>query len=112
MAKMTLREYWNDHCDNVTSLFLAGNGCPAGQTYTQNLEEEGEDYCDMHDLLETGLCNVDEYDRSRIWDCAGKMSEDGSEWRWDGLGGLTDFQGNDYHQFVVFSECSQRCAST
>ena len=102
---MTLLEYWNNNGNNVVSIFVAGNGCPAGQTYTQNLESDGDDYCDMHDLLNSGLTNVDEYDNSRVWDCVGEVVETqhGSEWRWNGLGGLTDLRGNDYSQLNVCS---------
>jgi len=108
MSTTTLREFWNEN--NVTSVFVSGNGCPSGQTLIQNLEDEGEDYCNLHEVIDNGLFGGDwdndgaPVEESPAWKAVGEVSADGKEWRWNGLGGLTDNRGNDYHQVVLFCE--------
>lgn len=93
--KSTLGEFWNDK--NVTSLWISGHAIAGGKTYTQNLEDEGEDYCDLHELIDNGLSI------EPAWDLSGQVVEDGS-WVWDGKADFRDVQGNSYFRMQVFTE--------
>lgn len=90
--KSTLGEFWNDK--NVTSLWISGHAIAGGETYTQNLEDEGEDYCDLHELIDSGLSI------EPAWDLSGEVVEDGS-WVWDGKADFRDVQGNSYYRMQV-----------
>lgn len=92
--KSTLGEFWNK---NVTSLWISGHAIAGGETYTQNLEDEGEDYCDLHELIDNGLSFFDS-----VWDLSGEVAEDGSCWSWDGKADFRDTQGNSYYRMQVF----------
>ena len=88
MNKVTLREFWNDNCDSIKSLFLVGTAQPSGIQYTANLDEDDEDYCDLGELIENLGYN--------LWEAEGEIDAEG-DWAWDGnLPGVRDYNGNSY----------------
>ena len=98
--KKTLLEFWSEQCDSLTTVFVAGFGCPAGETYRQSLEDEGEDYCDLRELIDSGLFSIKETGESSAWEAEGEVTAEG--WEWNGIPKLTDSRGNNYYQFRVF----------
>lgn len=93
---MTLRDFHNSLPSGVTHLWVCGAGCPGGQAYRHNTEADiDEDYCDIVDLIGSGLGHGD------FWELEGEADEDG--WEWDGEGCPTDFNGNSYQQIVANS---------
>lgn len=66
----------------VTYLWLCGVGCPTGQDYRHDVESDGEDYCDLNQLInELGL-----------WELEGTVID--GRWEWNGEGNPTDQRGN------------------
>lgn len=96
---MTFLEFWNDN--NVTEIFVAGNGCPGGQTFKHDTDTEiDEDYCDLGELIQEG---------GGLFSGGTELDELHGEvvdgvWRWDGLGWAKDLNGNDYHQITMHVE--------
>ena len=90
-ATTTLREFWND--SEVTSIFVAGTACPAGIEYSHNTDAEGDDYCDLWELVGQLSPHCD------IWELNGRA--DGSSWSWDGNGSPRDIRGNSYTKIVA-----------
>lgn len=93
--KKTLREYWNEN--EVTQLFWASTGKPTGQHLELNLDDEGEDYCDLNEVVDS-MCVDFETGESDWWEAQGEIQPDNS-WEWDGLPvglrDLTDMNGNN-----------------
>ena len=88
MEKITLRDFWNANADSIKSLFLVGTACPAGIEYTANLEADGEDCCDLCELIDNLGYN--------LWEAEGEIDSEGN-WAWDGnLPGVRDLKGNSY----------------
>ncbi len=97
----TLREFWNDN--DCGTIFAVSTACPAGIEYHQNTETDvDEDFCDLNELIETGLfaCNYEE--SASAWNLTG-IATDG-RWVWDGKDRITDGSGNDYTQIVLLAK--------
>lgn len=90
---VSLREFWN--ANEVKSVFVVGIGCPAGQELVQNLEDDGEDYCDLNEVIDSGLAHPNEQNESPLWELTGTVDESG-DWTWDGNGSVRDIRGNNY----------------
>lgn len=100
---MNFKEFWNGN--DVIKIFLAGIGCPHGQTLTDATGEgvDDEEYCDLSDCLLTGLIRTPE-DRDGCFSGYGKL--EGEEvvdgvWAWNGEGRAWDCSGNDYYQIKL-----------
>lgn len=94
---MTFVEFWNNN--DVTEIFVAGNGCPAGRTFTHDTDTEvDEDYCDLGELIREGgglfseSVDIDEL----------QGTVENGVWTWDGEGHATDVNCNDYHQIKLY----------
>ncbi|KKN12837.1 hypothetical protein LCGC14_1012480 [marine sediment metagenome] len=97
----TFGEFWNEH--DIVEVFAAGNGCPGGQTLTDTTDDEtvaGEDYCDLWECLEQGFIRTPDDDEASSFSgyakLEGEVSEDGTEWTWNGEGKAWDCRCNDY----------------
>jgi len=94
-TKITLGEFWAR--DGVGSLFLAGVGMPSGQQFDHDTDAEGEDYCDVGDVIE----------QLDLGDLEGTVDSEGI-WQWDGKGerlpsgdraeGPRDWNGNTIYK--------------
>lgn len=82
---MTLREF-NNEIGGVTYLWLCGTACPAGQDFNHDVESDGDDYCDVGDLVT----------EENLWELNGDVNENG-RWEWDGEGNPHDGRGNSYY---------------
>ena len=71
--------------NEVTYLWIVGVGCPAGQDFEHNPDDDGEDWCN---LPEHWL-----WEKLERGDFSGSVDEKGL-WCWDGEGVLTDSRGN------------------
>ena len=105
---MTFREFWNDN--EITELFVAGTGCPAGLTYTHNVDTDvDEDYCDLGDLIDSlfpyGAVSAEsdtwEFE-SAVWELEGDVTL--GRWNWNGEGRISGMRGGDYHQIVLIAD--------
>lgn len=81
---MTLRDF-NNTITPVTSVWIAGVGCPAGQSFRHDLESDGDDYCDVNEVIED----------LHLWDLEGTVCE--GQWSWNGSGSPTDVRGNSIY---------------
>ncbi len=91
---MTALEFWNNN--SVSEIFVAGNGCPGGQTFTHDTDTDNdEDYCDLTDVLYSGLIRTQ--DGPDGWQDLNGTVADGV-WTWDGDANARDSRGNNYQQ--------------
>lgn len=78
---ISLQDY-NNNVKAVTYLWVCGVACPAGQDFNHDTESDGEDYCDLTELIgEMGL-----------WDLEGSVVD--GRWEWNGKGNVRDERGN------------------
>lgn len=88
---VTLLDFWNSR--TIESIFVVGTACPAGQEYTHDTVSDGEDYCDLNDVIENLSPHVD------LLSLSGSV--EGGAWTWDGVGNPRDVRGNSYTRIVV-----------
>lgn len=77
---MTLLDFNNGH--PVTNLWIAGVAYPAGQTWHNNIDSDGEDYCNLSELI----------DQLNLWELSGSVVD--GRWEWNGSGNPSDERGN------------------
>lgn len=79
--KQTLDEF---AIGGLETVWYVSPAAPAGDEYTHDVGTEvDEDYLDLDECYRSEL--------SEIWgDLVGEVSDDGSEWRWDGEGDPVD----------------------
>lgn len=79
-----------DFCNtrDVSRLFVTSTYVPVGVTYNSNVDTDGDDYCDLWDLLESGLST------ESLFHLNGSVN--GDRWIWDGQGDVRDYHGNSY----------------
>lgn len=93
---ITLREFWDENVDRISRVFVVSTAQPAGITYRQKLDGDidSEDYCDLAELIDSGLSFGD------IWNRRGIVTE--GVWRWNGSGGsIRDHRWNSYLKIEV-----------
>lgn len=94
MDKITLLDFWNNH--DCTAVFVVSTAEPGGIEFTHNMEGEGEDYCDIHEVLYEGLSSTN------LFDLTGTV--EGAKWSWDGSSHACDFRGCSYQKIEVYAE--------
>lgn len=95
-ATVTLLDFWNSRTiDSVVidSMFVVGTACPSGREYRHDTDSDGDDYCDLNELLANLSPHVDLLSLSGV--------VDGAAWTWDGGGNPRDVRGNSYTRIVV-----------
>ena len=102
--KMSMGEYWNTH--TIDQVWVVGTACPTGQSYQWNAnlgdyDDTAEDYCDLNELMETGLFACPADGSQPWWDLMGAVHPGG--WEWDGAGSACDPRGNNYLQIKLFA---------
>lgn len=90
-ATVTLLDFWNSR--TVESLFVVGTACPTGQEYRHQPEPDGDDYCDLNELIDNLSPHVD------LFGLSGTV--DGATWTWDGVGNPRDVRGNSYTRLAA-----------
>lgn len=73
---------FNNAGGGVTYLWFAGVGAPAGRDYNHDTDSDGEDYCNLTEVI----------DQLDIWELTGTVT--GKTWEWDGQGSPRDERGN------------------
>lgn len=80
-ATISLLDY-NNNVKPVTYLWICGVGCPAGREYNHDVESDGDEYCDVNEIVgDLGL-----------WSLNGTIVDD--RWEWNGVGNPVDERGN------------------
>lgn len=88
----SLRDFWNSVEVESLRLFAVSTAIPTGKEYRHG--GEGEDYCDLHELIDSGLSTAD------LWPLIGFVGQEGT-WTWDGAGNVRDHRGNSYTKIQV-----------
>ena len=78
------------HCLSSQPLF------PGGRTYKHDTISDGEDYCDLGELIDSGLSP------QSLFDLDGEVTDNG-EWNWNGSGDPRDHLGNSITNLQVFN---------
>lgn len=73
---------FNNNVKPVTNLWIAGVGYPAGKTFLHDPESDGEDFCDVNEVIEL----------LGLWNLEGTVVD--GRWEWNGEGNPTDTKGN------------------
>lgn len=85
-SRISLVDFWNTR--DVSRLFATSTYVPVGVTYESNVDTDGDDYCDLGDLLESGLST------ESLFHLNGSVN--GDRWIWDGQCDVRDYHGNSY----------------
>ena len=93
MHTISLCDFFDSY--DVESLFLqTTGGC---MDLKQNTESEGDDFCDIEDVVYDGLSV------NNLFGLYGTVDKYG-DWHWDGRGNVHDYNMNSFVRFTVYSK--------